>query len=274
MIEPRRGVDAALLYEKLCEAQRTSFNVFVGDSDARKVVPQYLRWVGECELLLRMVLESADVDRVLMTRRYWATLANQEFSTVNLAAVRQEVQDRQAMFDELARAVETERKRWTAPDPETYFIVADTNVYLHHPDELVDVDWRAAIDMANRVHSTVRLVIPLVVVDELDDHKRNETRTRARLTLKALWDAFGAEPTRPWIINPAGEAGGKVTAELLVDNPGHHRLDRPDDELVDRALLLSAFVGVESLRFISYDTGAAFRARASGLVSHRLTQQP
>lgn len=273
MIEPRRGVDAALLYEKLRESHTSSFNVFNGATEVRQQVDQYLRWVGDIERLLRPVLGGSDLDRIALTRRYWATLANPGYSRANVAAVHQEVFERQVLLDELVKAVDCERRRLATANPETYFIVADTNVYLHHPDELLRIDWRSQIEMGNRTFSTIRLVIPILVVDELDNNKRNDrTKTRAGATLKALYAAFGANPSAVWTISHPGEATGGVTAELLLDNPSHDRLGRADDELVDRALMLRDFVG-DSLHFVSYDTGAALRARAAGLLAHRLPHE-
>jgi hypothetical protein len=55
------------------------------------------------------------------------------------------------------------------------------------------LNWREAIDQANLVNSTVRLVVPILVIDGLDNLKRNpKTKSRARTTLKLFYDHFRA----------------------------------------------------------------------------------
>lgn len=56
------------------------------------------------------------------------SLASPDYSRANVAAVHQEVHDRQTLLDELAKAVDSERRRWTSANPEIYFVVADTSV--------------------------------------------------------------------------------------------------------------------------------------------------
>jgi len=76
--------------------------------------------------------------------------------------------------------------------------VADTNIYLHHPDPLDQLDWRVLADHEILVHDNIEVVLPILVVDELDDAKRStnrNVRSRARTTLNSIftntWDCPG-----------------------------------------------------------------------------------
>lgn len=272
MVEPRRGVPASLLEEKLRHVHNSTSNVFNGNSDVHATIEQYLRWVAESEQMLRPVMSVSDLDRGLLTRRYWATHANPSYSPASVHAVREEVRTRGQFFEELVNAVHRERRRWAAAEPEAVYVVADTNVHLHHPTEWDAIDWRTVVGWQNRSRAAVRLVLPMLVVDELDDAKmknNNKIRTRARTTLKTIYGAFESDPAATWTIRPGDVDHAPVRVSLLEDEPSHRRLERADDELVDRALMLSDFVD-HPVYFVSYDTGAALRARSAGLTVCRL----
>ena len=64
---------------------------------------------------------------------------------------------------------------------------------------------------------------------------------------------------------------GKVTVELLLEEPGHVRLPHPDDELVDQALALEALSG-RKVYLVTFDTGMSVRARAAGLEVIKLAE--
>jgi predicted ribonuclease YlaK len=82
-------------------------------------------------------------------------------------------------------------------------------------------------------HEIVRLVIPLVVVDELDAKKyarREEFQQRAR-ELVTLIDRYVTDSP------PDGysEIREGVTVEVLPDEPGHLRMASNDQEILARA---------------------------------------
>lgn len=273
IVEPRRGVPASLLEEKLRYVHNSTFNVFNGSTEARHQIDQYLRWVTDSEQQLRPVMTADDVDRVLLTRRYWATHANPSYTPANIKAVHEAVREHQLQFDEMAKGVLVERRRWTSAEPDVAYVVADTNVHLHHPSDWDAIDWGAVVGWENRSRALVRLVLPMLVVDELDNAKwrnNDKIRSRARTTLKKIYGAFSSDPAITWEMRSADPEFAAVLANLLVDEPTHQRLERADDELVDRALMLSDFVeqsvtGNRVVYFVSYDTGAALRARSAGL---------
>ena len=269
LIEPRRGVRAERLAASLTDVAQMADNVFNAHGPSITGLDAYLRWATEAERLLRPVLAADDLHTVLLTPRYWATSANPTQTPALLGAVRQEVDASSRLLHELVADVERECRRWTKASPDAAFVVADTNVYLHHPDELVKIDWRDVIGHQDLSMTMVRLVVPILVVDELDNNKRGALRSRARTTIKALYAAFGTDPSQSWTIEKRTSETGGIVAQLRMDRPGHRRFDRADDELVDRALVLRDFAN-NDVHLVAYDNGAAFRSRAQGLITHRL----
>jgi hypothetical protein len=71
------------------------------------------------------------------------------------------------------------------------------------------------------------------------------------------------------VLHEAAGDQGQVYVELLMESPTHVRLPRMDDELVRVAARLDAFAQRKPV-FMTYDTGAAFRASAAGLPHVRL----
>jgi predicted ribonuclease YlaK len=115
----------------------------------------------------------------------------------------------------------------------------------------------------------IRVVIPILVIDELDDAKSDKIRGRARQTLKLLYGYFGQAGVESRVLRKRSTNSGQTSVELMLDVAGHQRLSRADDELIDRAGTLQGFIG-RPVDFISFDTGAVLRAGAAGLRARRL----
>jgi hypothetical protein len=190
--EPARGCSAAVLETQLRPVHTLVENVFANPGPSNQL-NSYLKWVADSERILNFVARQADIDRLLLTRRYWSILANPEPSAANMAAVSEHVMPGGQMLRREIAELNVARRRWDSGHPETVFVLADTNVYIQHQQELPSLNWREAIDQANLVNSTVRLVVPILVIDGLDNLKRNpKTKSRARTTLKLFYDHFRA----------------------------------------------------------------------------------
>jgi predicted ribonuclease YlaK len=176
------------------------------------------------------------------------------------------------MLLETIAALERFELRFASPHPTTY-VVPDTNVLLEYPGQLPGVDWFQHLAKYVHPQDEVRVVVPLAVVDELDNLKRvPRSSKRAKTALKQLYSHFGASVhARPTLHEGTAERG-RVFVELLMEPPSHVRLPRTDDELVRVAERLSAFTQRKPV-FVSYDTGAAFRVSAAELPHVRLTHR-
>jgi rRNA-processing protein FCF1 len=237
----------------------------------------YLGWANEAEQTLRHLLPSREVERLVRTRKFDHLLSlvgrfgpDMAFARVNglLAA---ELDERVDAFDAAIKALEERIRRWRL---DAIFVVLDTTVYIEHPQELEAIDLR---QLVNRRGEDIHVLVPMVVVDELDGLKQHQrARTRARLALRTLDQLFarsaGSVRLRARDLRPLDSGDipfGEVTMEVLLDPPGHRRLPINDDEIVDRAVAAQPLAG-QTITLVTYDTGLAMRARSAGLAVVKL----
>jgi hypothetical protein len=278
LLTPTPGVRLTDLHETLTCVRSGAANVRGGDKS--QIFRRYLSWVDESVRLLRGRISHGDVDRLLLTRRYWhllSTLGDPEWHVLGL--VNTELDERGEELDRLLGDVKSERERWSR---DGVYVVADTGCFVEHPDKIEDWDLAQALRLE---FQATHLVLPILVVDQLDNLKRSKdrhTRWRARHTLHII-DSVLHDPRRfatlrePNLV-PFGSTGshaprGEVTVEVVFDPPGHIRLPNSDDEIVDRAVAIQTLIG-QPLRFLTYDTGQSTRARAADLLVTKLAQPP
>jgi hypothetical protein len=236
----------------------------------------YIQWINKASRRLSHEVASADVDRLVLTRRSWTLQSMPEEGNKGrlgpmLAA---EYDDRSRVFDEALAAVDAEITRWNRPG---VLVVADTSFYINHPAKIEDADIASLLSLRE---APIRLVVPMFVVDELDRLKRSGqelTRWRAGVTLAVL-DRLLPTPNLPGRLRAEDFSAvsesigsiphGEVTIEIMFDPPAHTRLPVADDEIVDRALAVQARSG-RPVMFLTYDTGQALRARSAGLETRK-----
>ncbi|MGW7438228.1 PIN domain-containing protein [Streptomyces sp. NPDC054849] len=115
--------------------------------------------------------------------------------------------------------------------------------------------WTSTFAALAAITGPVRVLFPMVVVDELDrlkESKDRQTRWRAGYTLAVLDKHLD------------DDAGAPHAVEVLLDPPGHTRLPLPDDENIDRALSARA-IAAGPVRLVTYDTGQAIRAKTADM---------
>ncbi len=227
------------------------------------VYASYLRWANDAAQQLAQLVSDGDVTRLVLSPRHWAPV------TIDPAANEALMSLVQLEIDQVRRRLEAARvelgeavARWAGHQGQ--LVVADTNVYLHHRDEFVDIDWHAPLDL--RSDGQVNLVLPLLVVDELDRHKRSQQRARAGNALRHVNELF-SDPGSTVTLAPGPDK--PVRMHLLLDRPGHVRLADADAELIDRCRALRAVAG-RDVALVTFDTGIVLRTRAAGVTSCRL----
>jgi predicted ribonuclease YlaK len=107
----------------------------------------------------------------------------------------------------------------------------------------------------------VRLIVPLAVINELDNKKyarREEFQQRAR-ELLALIDRY--ETAAPDAYTPLRQG---VTFEVLPDEPGHFRAASTDQEILERCEFLARVTG-SPVTLVTGDSGVRINARAQGI---------
>lgn len=226
----------------------------------------YLQWANESVRMLRFQLPSTEIDRLLLTSRYWAIQSAQGFGSAML--VQTEIDERTV---ELGRTIDwlnaTSQKWDTTPDS---LVVADSGFFCNHEQKLRDIPFADILELREE---PVRLMLPMVVLDELDglkQHNNNHVRWRAGHTLGVLDELLQADGTgalhdegyRP--LRDGGIRRGGVSIEVFFDPPGHRRLPINDDEIIDRTLAIQG-EAERDVTFWTFDTSQSTRARFRGL---------
>jgi hypothetical protein len=200
-----------------------------------------------------------------------------ERSRIINGLVHAEIAARTAAFEAAIAALRTQIARWTGSET---FMLCDTNFYLQSAVPFGEPGFAAAF--GNHLHG-VRIIMPMLVVEELDRAKlgRDEFRGRAQVTLAKL-DALFASPTdvvdlEPRTLQPVG-AGvgvpfGGATMELLFDPAGHVRMGNADSEIIDRALAVQGWAA-RPVTLVTYDTNMSMKGRVAGLQVAKLAAPP
>jgi hypothetical protein len=147
--------------------------------------------------------------------------------------------------------------------------VLDTSAF-HEGGDFWSADW-AAITKADPPHASVaglpiRLIVPLLVIDELDAQKRHpngDVRKSARSILRELrkLPRVSTDPVADVL-----QLDNRVTLEILLDERGHVRLGDNDAEIIDRAVYIQhLFLPQRSVILITADLSMEFRAIGLGL---------
>lgn len=245
------------------------------------IVQGYLTWVSDQVRMLQGRVTAHDLDRLVTSPRYWATLANPIAVPSTVSAVIEEIQHRARLMNQAAAALTEATDAWRPVDHEyTNLVVVDTNFWVEQERSFDSIDWHELINSADgpgtpAMQDELRLVVPMVVIDELDSltHK-GSLRSKVIGATRWLYEHLGAAPARPGTLSKATDTRGVVTAQLVFEPHAHTRLPNNDDEIVETAVRLRDFLGhpPRQVFFLTYDAGAAFRAGHAGLMARLLTK--
>ncbi len=141
-------------------------------------------------------------------------------------------------------------------------VVLDTSALMEGVF-FTDFDWHL-LDPSLR-GDAVRLVVPSLVVEELDDLKRDRDgrkKAKARRVLTALWDLHRTAPAKPAALPERVD----VTIEVLLDDGWHRRMPNNDGEIIDQALSLRELTG-QPVILAAGDYTQLYRAAPAGLAA-------
>ena len=278
VIWPTSGTGADLA-EALASAATDGTNRLSGT--ASDIVNGYLTWVSNQVRMLQARLTADDLDRLLTSPRYWATLANPLAVPSTVSAVIEEVQYRARLMNEAVTELTQATEAWRPVDGlYTNLVVVDTNFWIEQVNSFDKTDWHEVVNSADgpsapAMQDELRLVVPMVVIDELDalTHKSN-LRPKVTGATRWLYRHLGNAPARPAMLTAATDTRGVVTAQLVFEPHAHTRLPNNDDEIVETAVRLRDLLGhpAKQVFFLTYDAGAAFRAKHAGLMPRLLTK--
>ena len=282
LVSPRPGVNRENLLNDLRRVYNDVSNLRGGGAgSAYQRLLDYLNWASDAVTSLGNQISSADLDRLVLTRRYGqllpgvGTMAGTDAVKVVNLLVSLELKERVNAFNEAVETLKQHIARWSVSD---YFVVADSTFYIEHTEKFEDLDLATVVEFYD---GPIHLLFPMVVLDELDGLKRTKdpwVKWRAGHTLAVLDRLFkdGKDVARFRDADPeeqrqTGVRRGEVNVEVLYDPRGHVRLPINDDEIVDRAAAIQALVG-RDVRLLTYDTSQASRGRRAGLSVMKLEQ--
>ncbi|GAA3682206.1 hypothetical protein GCM10022237_46280 [Nocardioides ginsengisoli] len=240
-----------------------------------EIIDKYLTWGSEQSRMLRGRISSEDLSRLVTTPRYWATVSAPEATPPTVRAITDELSHRSQVLAAAAEAVRAAADAWRPKDGTfTSLALVDTSFWIEHEGNFGSIDWHDLITSvpspgAPSVGDELRIVVPVLVIDELDDltHKAS-LRPKAVGVARYLYGLLRGHTTAPITIAPEQGGRGAVTMQLLFDPHDHRRLPINDAEMIERTISVRDFIGIPEKQafFLTYDTGAAFRAEHAGLM--------
>jgi hypothetical protein len=135
-------------------------------------------------------------------------------------------------------------------------VIFDTNALMHY-QRLDTIPWATVLGATQ-----VRIILPICVIDELDNKKyagSDRMSRRASDAIRALRDH--SKGLRP---GSAATLEDGTTLEVFLDPAGHKRKANPDEELLSRCTLLQRVIS-RPVTIVTGDLGAQLRADAGGL---------
>jgi hypothetical protein len=236
----------------------------------------WLKWWAEADMKLRELFAE---DNLLAPLAQTATeIRNLDIRAPVLEApiVSLVVRERDVWVDRLRGASEKLRQLKDFVMRPGRVAVLDTSAFQEF-ERFWKADW-AKVAGADPPHVSkpglpIRLVVPLLVVEELDGQKRHpngRVRQTARETLRHLREL-------PRISTDAVanvlRLDDRVTMEIFLDDPTHTRLPVNDAEIIDRAVeLRSLFPVSRRLILVSGDVSMEFRAEGMGLKARHVAR--
>jgi len=240
------GANAIAALETLISPLGNSLN-----SDIHLAVNTYLAWVESAAVQLGTYMEDRAAVQQLYTERYWRIRAIDDATVRPFPLLAEEV----AWQKDRLIGIRDQLRKYVAMMvvPHTgVALVCDTNVYMHGR-LFPQLSWDKAAESSHAL-----ILVPLVVVDELDDIKNRggENGKWARRVIKEM-EAHAPDGSG---LGPFAVRRG-VTLQFLDEPRGHRRLQRPDDEIVRQAQYFSALTESE-VRIVTLDRGMLLRAQS------------
>ncbi|HET6356110.1 PIN domain-containing protein [Streptomyces sp.] len=215
----------------------------------------YIGWVHTAERHFYSLFADEGMIDALHTASYWEIRRLTQVSPGAFALMQGEIERQVQRIDAAIEKLRQYREFASHPGK---IVVPDTSALIRGV-WLPDFVWQTHLD----IKDSVRMVVPILVVEELDGFKdRDRTGTagdRAAKVLKWLRELCRAvEPGAP------AEVRNKVTIEVLLDDEWQRRRPNADAEIIDQALLVQEMTGT-AVTLACVDASMEFRARQHGL---------
>jgi PIN domain-containing protein len=262
----RAGVQASAAVKSLRPliAQGANIVAAAGTPDlhfVQRLQNGYLGWAEDVEHALRAFFLSPWVWEPIYDSARWREIRHLERTSPRPGAlVADEVRSQRDRLTDLLDQLEASQVHFELPTG-CVAVVPDTNVLVHYKF-FKDLDWISQVRTLDPTIKDVRLVLPSVVVDQLDtqSYKSQPHADRAKSVLRAfrqMLEGVGS-PEAPTVVRP------HVTMQFLVDAPGHEARQNEDDEILTRSEYLAALVG-DRVYVTTGDVGMQTRAMTRGM---------
>jgi len=175
----------------------------------------YIEWAARAANTLTYLVSDADVGYLIWTPGYhrlvtglgiWTDTDQATVRAVNFT-VSAELTQRQQAFDAAVADVQAHISKW--PDNSARFAVADTSVYIEHQDKLDEtLDFEDLLGLKSGI-VPVRVIVPIIVVDELDNTKNrgdSHAKWRAAYNLAVFDRLFPGQRFSAAISTPTPKA--------------------------------------------------------------------
>jgi rRNA-processing protein FCF1 len=215
----------------------------------------YLGVIETAEAQLRNSFAGDSWLRQLHSERYWDIRALTESSARPFPLIGSEVETQLAWCERVIAELSVLIKEDAAADLTATRAVLDANVYLHFKP-FTDIDWRSELGQA-----AVRLIVPMVVLGELDNQKnagREKVRPRAAKRLALMRKVLAGHERGPVEVRQG------VNLEVVIDPPDHVRQPNTDEEIIAVAKRLVNGRGGPVL-LVTGDYSMQLRAETRGL---------
>lgn len=214
---------------------------------------RYLSWTETAEPQLHSLFAETDLIASLHSERYWRIHELDRYSARPAALLEAEIAVQIATLNDTADRLEGYRQ--LADRPGEVFVV-DTNTFMHCK-LFTDINWLTEFDT-----EAVRLILPLIVLDELDDKTFSANKRLSKRASKVLRTL---DPFMETIVTAGtAEIEAGVTLEVLQDDEGHRRRGNNDTELLDRAEFFAQVIE-RSVALVTTDYGMRVRGKARNL---------
>ena len=170
----------------------------------------YLRVIETAEVQLRNCFAGDSWLKQLHSERYWDIRALTESSARPFPLIGSEIETQLAWCERVIAELGVLIKEDAVADLTAARAVLDANVYLHFIP-FTDIDWRSVLGQA-----AVRLIVPMVVLGELDNQKnagREKLKPRAAKRLALMRKLLAGHERGPVEVRPG------VNLEVVVDPP-------------------------------------------------------
>lgn len=269
------GVSNQLLVEGLTNVLNQARAAQSMRNDVVVNYENYCKWAMDSVGALSLLVEQEDLEILITTPRHWSLVSastiqgNGSNSVIYL--VNTELSQRIQEIEKAIQAIQSKIAQWQNYAGE--LMIPDTNVFLHENEIFDQIDWRQRLSI--RPYTDIHLVIPILVIKELDHNKRAsrgnpvsntnsmEVRSSARMTLKQI-NAYFPKPTSVHMLEYGDSDHGSVSMTLMMDGVHHTSLPDPDSEILDRALSLEQATE-RKVTIVTKDISMSLSARNAGL---------